>query len=191
MMKKTTIFPFLILIIPVLAVLSACNEKEEVYVSNLEFSVIVPVEWLYEEDINDSIRYYAVSPYRPNDVTSGSDTVSEDVIIIRDYYPGTLEDFYVSTQYYYKYLLDSYDSLSTEELVINGYDFIKHVDLESVWLPSRVDPDTDIEIELQVVRYFVLHDGYGYVISCAATPDTWNYYNPVFTTIVGTFVFKE
>lgn len=187
-MKAT---PFLLLVmIPVLAVLSACNEKEEPYVSNLEFTVVVPVEWSYEEDINDSIRYYAMSAYRPNDVTSGTDSIREDMIITKDYYPGTLEDYYVNSQYYYKSVLYSYDSISTEQLVINENDFIKHISTESIWLPSLADPEVDIEIELKTARYYVMNGDYGYLIVCAATPDTWDYYSDVFNTIMSSFAFK-
>jgi len=190
-MKKAAPFLLLVLIVTSLAVLSSCRKKEDPYVSKLEFTIIVPVEWNYQEDINDSIRYYAVSPYRPSDVTSGRDTISEDLIITMDYYPGTLEDYFVNTQFYYKDLLYSYDSLSTEELVINGRDFIKHINLESVWLPSLVDPEIDIEIPLKVTRYYVMNGDFAYLIVCAATPDTWDHYSGVFTTILSTFAFKD
>lgn len=190
-MKKETPFLLLVLIVPLLAALSACNDKNEPYVSNLEFSISVPPGWNYEEDISDSIRYYAISPYRPNDVTSGTDSVREDLIITREYYPGSLEDYFLNAQSYLKITRDNYDSISTEEQVINGNDFIKHISTESVWLPSLADPDIDVEIELQMVRYYVIHGDYGYLIACAATPDTWDYYKNLFFSYVGTLTFKE
>ena len=171
-MEKTRPFLFGFLIVPLLAVMMACNKEDNPFVSNLEFSITVPVGWNFEEDINDSIRYYAVSPYRINDVPTGQDTIKEDMIILKDQYLGTLEEYYVFNQFYYDALLYSYDSISTEELVINGYDFIKHINLESIWLPSLSDPEVDIEIALKVARYYVMKDDDVYMIICAATPDT-------------------
>ena len=74
---------------------------------------------------------------------------------------------------------------------MNGYDCIKHIHLQSVWFPSLVDPDVDVEIEFKMTRYFILWNDYAYTISCGAQPGTFDHYSQVFETIVGSFEFKE
>lgn len=193
-MNKIKLSHAVILFALITIVLASClkNDNDTPYVDNLEFTIRVPVDWQYESDIDDSVRYYAISPIRPNDVTQGSDSVREDLIITSEYYPfSTLEDLYLNSLTYYKTTLDNYDSLSTENILINGNDCIKHIHLQSISVPSLADPEVDVEIELKMIRYFILRNEYSYIITCGAQPSTFDHYSPIFETIVGSFEFKE
>jgi len=192
-MKRNEVGLVFIIIASLLITLSSCSEKVVFTESDLEFKISVPVEWQYQEDISDSIRYYALSPLRKDDVGSGqTDSIKEDLIITREYYAGaSLEDYYYWTIQVLKALTTNYDSLSTEDMVINGNDCKQHIHLQTVLIPRIDDPEDFFEVDLKMIRYVFLRGDYGYTISCASPPDTYDHYKPIFDFIVSTFEFKE
>ncbi|MBN2480773.1 MAG: hypothetical protein JXB19_03465 [Bacteroidales bacterium] len=195
-MKRLAIWQVFFLLASVLIMIASCKDEEEEWVDNLEFEIVVPVEWAYESDINDTVRYYAASPINPSDVPSSkTDSINEDMIITREYYPGmSLEDYFSNALFYLEGEWN-YDSISTENITtVKGLDCVKHVHLQSgyvYYFDDEIDEYVPFEAEFKMIKYYLYRNDYGYIISCGMLPDTYDNYASTFENIVNTIVFKQ
>jgi hypothetical protein len=129
--------------------------------------------------------YYAQSPQE-----NQQDSILEDLLITRDALSGgTLSTYY--TAYVFTLAEDTtYQYVYDADTTINGLESKKLIHLQKLFGIRTQTKDT-VVLNTKSLKYFFVHNNYGYVLSFLALEDTYDTFEPVFENIISTFSFKE
>jgi len=189
-MKRLKIWHIGIMLAAALTIISSCEKDDAKY--ELEFEVTVPEDWQYWIFNEENVRYYAWSPLRTEDDQAGlQDTISEDLQIIREYFPGVDLDFYFGALNSYLDGQTGYMPISTVDTTINGVVSKKHIHLQTIRLPSSTNVNDSFNLVIKPIKFVFYRNEYGYIISCGALPYTFDYYKPIHEEIVSSFNFID
>ncbi len=183
-MRKRELLKGVCLLGGIVLAFAACNKTDDGPV--LDFNITVPPTWNYFVLSNEDLVYYASSP-----LENMNDSIMEDVLVSKDKATGVgLEQF--SSAIISSLNEDtSFHALRyTADTTINGETCNKLIHLQVVFtnVPSTSD---SVALNAKIVRYFYVHNNYGYVVSMNALVDTYPTYKPIFETIISSFSFKN
>ena len=190
-MKKIEFWKLAIMLALPVILISSCNKNDN-QGDGLNFEITIPFDWQYQIYSDSYFRYYAWSPLRTADDQAGiQDTINEDLLVTREYLPGSsLNEYYTNINVQLQSKLN-YIELSMVDTTINGEDAKKLIHFQTLKIAKNNAANDSFLLDVMPTKYFFYHNDYGYIVDCGALPYTYNYYKPIFDDIISSFQFKN
>ena len=164
-------------ILALVLIVSGCSSKQAERYNNSkdDFSIKFPKEWENKEGFMGT-DVISLSP-REN----AADQFRENVNVVVEKIPDgmSLNDYFDTNLPKLSKVIRDFQQVETGNTIIN--------DNVAEWLIYTGSIGT---INLKSKQYYIVHDNKGYVITCSATPGTYDNFKNVFDEIVQSFQFK-
>jgi hypothetical protein len=182
-MKKREIFKAVLFVGGILFLAAACNTKDNS--TSLDFNITVPSDWKFFIENSNGVVYYAQSPLK-----TSADTIAEDLLITKDAASG-----YSVSSFYTAYLTTltkdtSFRVVSVIDTTINGVAAKKLLHLQTIPVVNSTTGSTVI-LHAKILKYFMMHNNFGYIVSFNALQTTYNDFKSVFDGIIASFTFRN
>jgi len=167
----------LLVILASVLLISGCSSKQadRYYNSKDNFSIKFPKDWENKEGFMGT----DVISLSPRENTA--DQFRENVNVVVEKIPDgmSLNDYFNANLPKLSKVVQNFQNKETGTTTIN--------DNDAQWLIYAGSIGT---INLKSKQYYMVHDNKGYVITCSATPGTYDNFNSVFDEVVQSFQFE-